>query len=122
MKKLVLIVAVFLGFFSFTASSAEAQTATAGWNQSEPPAASNAFTYTMKVDTLAATPLTQTCVVAGSGSACTATFPLANPTAVHTYVLTATNSFGSIATTLGPGAPPGTSGFKVQVTVVVTVP
>ena len=115
-----------VALFALLAQTAHAQTnAVVTWNQTEPPATAGAFLYTLKVDSLAPAPLTAACVTAtapATGSACSAPFALANPTSIHTYVLVAANNFGSASMTLGPGAVPGSSGIRVQVTVVVTVP
>lgn len=108
MKK-ILLASLFLLF----ASASYAQGATASWGQSESVAISQGFTYTLKVDALAPVTLAQTCATVNSQTQCQATFTLANPSATHTYVLTASNSFGSTSVTLGPGAIPSTTLFKV---------
>ena len=106
----VLVLCLLLGVTPF----AQTNNATVGWNQ--PEANASTFTYTLKVDTAAPITLTPTCAT----GACSAPFTLATPTATHTYILAATNAFGTTTMTLGPGAPPNTSGFKVTVTVTIT--
>lgn len=115
MKK-ILVLFVFL----LLATSVYAQISTVSWTQTEAPAIANGFTYTLKVDALAAVNITPTCVAQGTGSSCSGTFTLANPTATHGYVFTATNAYGSAVATLSPGAPPNTSGFKIVITVTIT--
>lgn len=118
MKKIFL--SVFLvSFILATSATLVAQAAQVQWNQTEAPAVSSTFVYTLKVDALAPVTLTATCVAFNSSSACSA--PITNPaTGNHTYTLTATNAFGSASTTIGPGAPPNTSGFKI--TIIISIP
>jgi hypothetical protein len=102
-----------LGFILFLAVPSFAQASQVQWNQPETNAST--FTYTLKVDTAAPLTLVATC----TAGACSA--PIATPTTgSHTYTLTATNSFGSTSSTIGPGAPPNTSGFKI--TIIIQVP
>lgn len=108
------------------ASVASAQTtATAAWTQTEAPPIANALVNTMRVDSLAAVPLTTTCVAAtapATGSVCSATFPLAGSVTNHSYILTVCNSGGlcSAASASTGGTVPGTGGFKVTITITVT--
>lgn len=111
MKKLILIlIALLIASNSFAQSNNPSIT----WIQPEVNA--QTFNYTLKIDT--ANPITLTAVC--SNGSCIAPFVLTNPTAQHTYTLTASNDFGSATATLGPGAPPTTSGIKVVVTVTIT--
>ena len=109
-----------IAFLLLAARSVEAQTPSLGWNQSEAQAVAQTYTYTLKIDNSAPTTLTATCVASGVSSTCSAPFVAATAGVPHTYTLTATNSFGSTAATIGPGMPPGTS--TVKVTITITLP
>jgi len=101
--------------FLLVASVSYAQGATAIWNQGETVAVAQTFTYTLKIDALAPVPLVTTCSLVNNLTSCQATFTLLNPSASHTYVLTASNNFGSFSTTLGPGSIPITTLFKIVI-------
>lgn len=99
--------------------SAQTITATAQWNQVEPPAVASTFVNTMKVDTGAFVGLTASCVAAGTGSSCSAPFTVAAPTLSHSYVLlVCTGTFCSSTSTSGQA--PGTGGLKILITVTVS--
>lgn len=103
---------------------AQTTTASASWNQPEAPTVASAFVTTMKVDAAAPIPLTTTCVAAtvpATGSSCSATFPLAAPTGPHSYTLQVCAGTFCSSTSVN-GAAPGTNGFKISVTVVITTP
>lgn len=93
--------------------------ATAQWNQTEPPPVAGVMTDTMKVDTLAPVAVTPTCVAAGTGSSCSASFTVTGPTALHSYVLIVCNT-GFCASMSTSGQAPGIGGFKILITVQVT--
>lgn len=89
------------------------------WNHTEPPAVSQAFQFTLKVDSGTPAIITATCTANGTGSTCTA--PLtALPSGPHTLTLTAFDGFGSSSATLA-GQPPSTP-VSVTVTVTITIP
>lgn len=122
MKRLLLCLIACLAF----AFPAYAQsTATATWNQSEAAGVASTFNYQLQVDATTPQVLQPNCVAAvapATGSVCTSAFTLTNPSAIHRYVLTASNAFGQGILSLGPGAVPGTGGFKVIVQVTITQP
>lgn len=121
MRRIVFALAALLACSTPAAAQATV-TATANWSQTEAPAVAQAFTETMKIDTQAPISLTAACVAAtapATGSACSATFPVASPTTNHSYVLVVCNSgFCSSAST--GGAPPGLGGVKITFTVTIT--
>jgi len=109
-------------FVLLLATTAQAQTPTfkLQWDQSEALATVQAFQYTLKVDTNAATVLTPTCTVQGAGTRCTAPLP-AMGSGSHTLQLTAFNGFGSTpADPLTGVAPSKATGMTI--TVIITIP
>lgn len=78
------------------------------------------YTFTLKVGALPAVTLTPTCVVNGSGVSCSA--PVVLPplilTVKTTFVLTASNAFGSASTTLTGQSPANPKGLKI-ITIVI---
>lgn len=103
------------------ARSAAAQTGShVDWNEADTLANVQGYTFTWKVDGGAPIPLTATCTLPASATlvACTAPIPTP-PNGSHTYVLTASNAFGSAGATVS-GAPPATPG-GLKITIIVTV-
>lgn len=111
--------------FSLVATVASAQQATAQWDhqlatgQVLADFQSPNTVVTFKVDAAAPVTLTQTCAALTAGSIrCTAPVTVSN--GPHTLTLTATNSFGSAATSI-TGAPPSLpTGFKIVI--IITTP
>lgn len=113
------------GLFFITLFTATLQAQTPSyklqWDQSEPLATVQGFSYTLKVDANPATSLTPTCVTQGTGSRCTAPLtPLPAGTS-HTLTLTAFNGFGSQAADPITGTPPSKAS-GVTITVIITIP
>jgi hypothetical protein len=101
---------------------ASAQTATfrLGWTQTEALPIVQGYQYFLKVDALPAVPVTQTCAVSGSVTACSAPLP-ALASGTHTLVLTAFSGSGSSASDPLVTSPP-TKPTTLTITVTVTIP
>lgn len=90
------------------------------WDQVEPVATVQTYSYTLKVDAAPAVNLTATCVATGAGTRCTAPLAALPAGSTHTLVLTAFNGFGSSSADPLTGVPPSkASGMTITVTITI---
>lgn len=113
-RPLLILVAVFglsLTLFAQT-------TATVQWNQAEPPAIAQAFTYSITIDTAAAVTLQPNCTAVNSITTCSAS--LSNYVAgIHNVILKASNANGSASAVFTTGAGPSVPGNSKIIVIII---
>lgn len=117
-RKITRLLLILVAVFSLSSVLFAQTTATVQWNQAEPPAVAQAFTYTITIDTATAVTLQPNCTAVNSVTTCSAL--LSNyVVGIHNVILKASSANGSASAVFTTGVGPSVPGNSKIIVIII---